>query len=96
MSHNRRHDLDLADQDLEEVAEELWNLHEAGSESLSELEERSLPSQALDAAVDLLGGADWRSVSGDRVTLTETGRALGSGRCAATGSARRSSRRCSR
>ena len=77
MSLNHRHDLDLADQDLEEVAEELWNLYEAGSESLSELKAVS-SVQALGAAVDLLGRRGLAEVSGDRVTLTETGRALGS------------------
>jgi len=76
MSRNRRHDFDLADQDLEEIAEELWNLFEGGSESLADL--RGVSSvQALDAAVELLRRRGMAEVSGDRVTLTETGRELG-------------------
>lgn len=76
MSRNRRHDVDFADQDLEEIAEELWNLYEGGSESLTDL--RGVSSvQGLDAAVELLRRRGLAHVDGDRVTLTETGRALG-------------------
>ncbi|HYK40882.1 MAG TPA: metal-dependent transcriptional regulator [Thermoanaerobaculia bacterium] len=76
MSRNRRHDVDLADQDLEEVAEELWNLHEGGSESLSDLKGVS-SVVAVDAAVDLLCRRGMAEVRGDRVILTPAGRALG-------------------
>lgn len=76
MSRNRRHDVDFADQDLEEIAEELWNLYEGGSESLTDL--RGVSSvEGLDAAVELLRRRGLALVQGDRVTLTESGRALG-------------------
>ena len=76
MSRNRRHDVDLADQDLEEIAEELWNLFEGGSESLADLK-RVSSVQALDAAVDLLRRRGLAELSGDRVILTEAGRDAG-------------------
>ena len=84
MSRNRRHDVDLADQDLEEIAEELWNLFEGGSESLADLK-RVSSVQALDAAVDLLRRRGLAELSGDRVILTEAGRDLGGNRARAIG-----------
>ena len=76
MSRNRRHDLDLADQDLEEVAEELWNLAEAGRDSIADLRAVS-KVQALDATLDLLCRRRLADIEGDRLILTPDGSALG-------------------
>jgi DtxR family transcriptional regulator, Mn-dependent transcriptional regulator len=66
---------ELADQDLEEVAEELFTLGEDGRDSLDDLR---LTSQvaALDATLQALQSRRLAHVLGGRVTLTPAGRAL--------------------
>ncbi len=69
------HDTDLADQDVEELAEELWTLGEEGSDRLEDLR---LVSQvdALDAALASLTRRGLARVSDASVSLTTLGRAL--------------------
>lgn len=69
------HDRDLADQDVEEVAEELWTLSEQGHDELEELR-RTTQVVALAEALDQLSTRGLARVSGGRVTLTPEGRAL--------------------
>jgi len=67
------HDRDLAGQDLEELAEELWTLAEEGRERLSDLRTTSQvddPDRALARMIDL-GLA--RLDPGDRIELTARG-----------------------
>ena len=71
MSHER----DLADQDVEEVAEELWTLGERGSDRLSDLRETTNVAR-LDAALSELARRNMARVQGDRVVLSSEGRAL--------------------
>jgi DtxR family Mn-dependent transcriptional regulator len=69
------HDEDLADQDLEEVAEELWTLAEDGSDRLADLRATSRVSR-LDAALDALAARAFVRVEAGRVRLTEEGTRL--------------------
>src|SRR5262245_28206816 len=66
---------ELADQDVEEVAEELFTLEEDGRDSVHDLR---LTSQVagLDAALQALESRRLAHVVGGRVTLTPAGRAL--------------------
>jgi DtxR family Mn-dependent transcriptional regulator len=69
------HDRDLADQDIEEVAEELWTLGEQGSDRLEDLKATSQVAE-LDAALSKLADRDLARISGDRVSLTPEGRVM--------------------
>jgi DtxR family Mn-dependent transcriptional regulator len=71
MSHER----DLADQDVEEVAEELWTLGEQGSDRLSDLRDTTRVAGLLDALEELTRRGLVR-VDGERVHLTPQGREL--------------------
>jgi DtxR family Mn-dependent transcriptional regulator len=71
MSHER----ELADQDVEEVAEELWTLDEEGRNRVGDLRDSSQVARLDEALVEL----ERRRLierDGERVLLTETGRAL--------------------
>jgi DtxR family transcriptional regulator, Mn-dependent transcriptional regulator len=69
------HDRDLADQDIEEVAEELWTLGEQGSDRLEDLKATSQVAE-LDAALAKLADRNLARICGDRVSLTPEGRAM--------------------
>ncbi len=69
------HDRDLADQDVEEVAEELWTLAEQGSDRLADLKETTQVSE-LDGALMKLESLGLARVSGETVALTSEGRRL--------------------
>jgi DtxR family transcriptional regulator, Mn-dependent transcriptional regulator len=71
MSHER----DLANQDIEEVAEELWTLGECGSDRLSDLRDATKVAR-LDAALAELARRNLARVQGDRVVLSAEGRGL--------------------
>jgi len=69
------HDRDLADQDVEEVAEELWTLGEQGRDRLEDLRESSQVA-LLEPALAKLAARGLARIRGDRVVLTPEGRAL--------------------
>lgn len=69
------HDRDLADQDIEEIAEELWTLSEQGRDDMDELR-RTTQVAALDDALRHLSDRGLATVEQGRVILTEAGRAL--------------------
>ena len=69
------HDRDLADQDIEEVAEELWTLAEQGSDRLEDLR-RTTQVAELDAALEKLSSRNLARVARDSVTLTPEGRTM--------------------
>jgi DtxR family Mn-dependent transcriptional regulator len=69
------HETDLADQDAEEVVEELWTLAEEGTSQLEELRRTSRVS-ALDAALSDLQSRGLVRLSGGLATLTTAGRSL--------------------
>lgn len=69
------HDQDLIDQDVEEVAEELWTLGEQGRDRLEDLRETTKVGQ-LDAALAKLAQRHLARMAGDRVVLTPEGRRL--------------------
>jgi DtxR family Mn-dependent transcriptional regulator len=69
------HDADLADQDVEEIAEELWTLGEEGRCGLADLRAQTQVA-ALDAGLEQLAQRGLARLHGDQVTLTEPGRAL--------------------
>ena len=71
MSHER----DLADQDIEEVAEELWTLSERGSDRLPDLRETT-KVERLDEALAELSRRNLARVDGGRVVLSSEGRKL--------------------
>ena len=71
MSHER----DLADQDVEEVAEELWTLGEQGSDRLSDLRDTTQVTGLFDALKELARRGLVR-VEEERVHLTPQGREL--------------------
>ena len=73
--NDRRHDRDLADQDVEEVAEDLWTLNERGSDRREDLRAGSRVSD-LDAALDRMARRGLARLDRDRVTLTDEGRGL--------------------
>ena len=69
------HDRDLVDQDVEEVAEELWTLGEQGRDRRQDLEETTQVAE-LGAALEKLVGRGLVRMEGDRVRLTPQGRSL--------------------
>jgi DtxR family Mn-dependent transcriptional regulator len=69
------HDRDLADQDVEEVAEELWTLGEQGSNRLSDLRDTTRVTKLFEALAEL-GRRGLARVEEDRVQLTPQGREL--------------------
>jgi len=71
MSHER----ELADQDVEEVAEELWTLLEQGRDRREDLE-RTTRVAGLGAALDKLAGRGLVRFEADRIHLTPRGREL--------------------
>ena len=71
MSHER----DLADQDVEEVAEELWTLGEQGSDRLSDLRDTTQVIGLFEALKELARRGLVR-VEEERVHLTPQGREL--------------------
>jgi DtxR family transcriptional regulator, Mn-dependent transcriptional regulator len=70
-----RHDRVLADQDVEEVAEELWTLGEQGGDRLEELREITQVA-LLEPALAKLAARGLARIRGDRVVLTPEGREL--------------------
>jgi DtxR family transcriptional regulator, Mn-dependent transcriptional regulator len=66
---------DLADQDIEEVAEELWTLGERGLDRIEDLRASS-EVPVLDAALDELSRRGLLRVEAGRFTLTPEGRDL--------------------
>jgi DtxR family transcriptional regulator, Mn-dependent transcriptional regulator len=70
-----RHDTDLADQDLEEIAEALFTLAEEGKETLADLR-RASRVEPFDEVVERMVRAGLLEVRGDRARLTESGRVL--------------------
>ncbi len=69
------HASDLADQDVEEVAEELWTLGEQGQDRLEDLE-RTSQVTGLRAVVDALVARGLARLENGRLVLTEEGRRL--------------------
>lgn len=66
------HDKDLADQDVEELAEELWTLAEQGRDHLEDLRETSQVT-GVDAALSQLVRRGLARTHGERVSLTTAG-----------------------
>ena len=66
---------DLADQDVEEIAEELWTLGERGCDRVTDLRETSQVAD-VDAALAKLRSRGLAEILGERVLLTSRGRAL--------------------
>jgi DtxR family Mn-dependent transcriptional regulator len=69
------HDEEFADQDVEEVAEELWTLREEGRDRLEDLRAISQVHR-LDEAVGMLAARSLARVEDGHVVLTASGRAL--------------------
>ena len=69
------HDRDLADQDVEELAEELWTLGEEKRDRVSDVR-ASTQVSALDATLEKLVARGLARIEGGRVLLTGTGREL--------------------
>lgn len=69
------HETDLADQDAEEVVEELWTLDEEGKNRLDQLRQTSRVA-ALDAALGDLASRGLVRLADELVSLTSEGRAL--------------------
>lgn len=69
------HDRDFVEQDVEELAEELWTLGEEKRDRISDIRATTQVA-ALDAAIDRLVARGLAVVSDDRVTLTKEGRTL--------------------
>ena len=69
------HDADLADQDVEEIAEELWTLGEQGLSALADLRAQTRVA-ALDAGLEQLLRRGLVRLAGGDVQLTATGRSL--------------------
>jgi len=69
------HDRDLADQDVEEVAEELWTLGEEGGDTVEDLR-RTSQVAGLDEALAQLSRRGLARIDGGRITLTAEGRTL--------------------
>ncbi len=69
------HDRDLADQDVEELAEEIWTLAELGRQQVQDLRDTSQVTVVDDALSQLVGrGLAW--VHDERLHLTPAGREL--------------------
>ena len=71
----RRHDPDLADQDVEEVAEDLWTLEERGSDRVDDLAAGSRVSD-LPATLERMSRRGLLRLERGRVCLTASGREL--------------------
>jgi DtxR family Mn-dependent transcriptional regulator len=69
------HDRELADQDVEEIAEELWTLGEQGLHALDDLRKVTQVS-ALDAGLDQLARRGLIRVASGQVLLTAEGQTL--------------------
>jgi DtxR family Mn-dependent transcriptional regulator len=69
------HDRDLADQDVEELAEELWTLGEQASDRLDDLRAHS-QVVPIDAALDAMRSRGLASVHDGHVRLSATGQVL--------------------
>jgi len=69
------HDRDFADQDVEELAEELWTLGEEKRDRLSDVRARTQVA-ALDGALQKMVGRGLAELAGERVVLTPEGRIL--------------------
>ncbi len=69
------HEKDLADQDLEEIAEELWTLREEGRDRLEDLRETTRV-EALDRSLERLAERGLGGVEEGRVFLTSRGRSM--------------------
>jgi DtxR family transcriptional regulator, Mn-dependent transcriptional regulator len=69
------HEEDFADQDVEEVAEELWTLGEEGRDALEDLRTISQVDR-LDEAVGMLASRGLARLQDGRVILTASGRTL--------------------
>ena len=69
------HDRELADQDVEEVAEEIWTLGEQGRDRLQDLRETSQVA-APSSVVDQLVRRRLARLEGPRIVLTPEGRDL--------------------
>jgi DtxR family Mn-dependent transcriptional regulator len=69
------HDGDLIDQDVEEIAEELWTLGEQGLHGMADLRAQTQVA-ALEAGLEQLLRRGLVRVSADEVLLTPPGRAL--------------------
>jgi len=67
-----RHDEDLASQDVEEVAEDIWTLKEEGYEDVSHLRGASRVPQ-LDRTLDRMARWDLARIAGEKVSLTPRG-----------------------
>jgi DtxR family Mn-dependent transcriptional regulator len=78
MGHEGRlvtHDQEFADEDVEEVAEELWTLGEEGRDRVADLRTTS-QVRRLDEAIGKLAARGLARVEADRVLLSGAGRAL--------------------
>jgi DtxR family Mn-dependent transcriptional regulator len=69
------HDRDFVDEDVEEVAEELWTLGEEGRDRRADLEATSQVTDVA-AALEKLARRNLIRMEGDRIRLTPEGRAL--------------------
>jgi DtxR family Mn-dependent transcriptional regulator len=69
------HDRDLADQDVEEVAEELWTLGESGSDRLEDLSATTQVAR-LETVLEKLTRRGLARIADGHVFLTAEGRAL--------------------
>lgn len=69
------HEEDFLDQDLEELAEELWTLGEEGRDTLEDLRATSQVAR-LGEALDLMCVRRLARLEGDRIELTAVGREL--------------------
>ena len=72
------HEAEFADQDLEEVAEELWTLAEEGRDRVEDLRATSQVKR-LDEALAELSARDLARLGAGRVFLTRSGRVLAEG-----------------
>ena len=70
-----RHDEDLASQDVEEVAEDVWTLKEQGQDDVSQLRVASRVPE-LDRTLARMAGGDLLRVADGKVSLTPRGQEL--------------------
>jgi len=71
----KRHEGDLADQDVEELAEDIWTLTEEGRHEIADLRQASRVA-GLDRALEQLVARGLVSVEDDRIAFTPEGRTL--------------------
>ncbi len=71
-----KHDRDLADQDVEEVAEEILTLAEEGRDRVRDLEQAS-QTAGVGAILAALVKRELARIDGGRIVLTDAGRLLG-------------------